>query len=235
MFAGRRRRPEITASSVGTTATWDELKIILARLQDVSPGPLSSWPDPLDDTDRAPPFQIRLEPWAVDLAGELHARFGADVELTVGALRYPQRTLAGSPAGWPQAPPPEADPAEIEIALDGPLRIRSGHLARRSLLVGNRGSRELQIETSGELIPVVVDPASGQPVGGYSDAVHAMSMTFTVAPGATKRIPLLVSTASFVPELGYAVPPGEWGIQAELAPAAGTAVRTPVLPLTITS
>jgi hypothetical protein len=56
-----------------------------------------------------------------------------------------------------------------------------------------------------------------------------------VAPGATERIPLLVGTASFVPDLGYAVPPGEWGVQANLAPAAGTAVRAPALPLTITS
>ena len=216
-------------------ATWDELKIILARLAEASPGPLSSWPGPGDDTARQPPFQIQLEPWAVEVAADLHARFGADVELTVGALRYPQRTATGDPGGWPRAPLPEADPAEIEISLDGPLRIRSGHFALHRLLVGNHGSRELQIETSGELITTVVDPASGQLVGGYSGAIKAMLMTFTVAPGATERIPLLVGTASFVPELGYAVPPGEWGIRAELAPAAGTPVRTPVLPLTVTS
>jgi hypothetical protein len=216
-------------------ATWDELKIVLTRLEDADPGPLSSWPDPEDDTGRQPPFQIELVPWAVDVAGELHARFGADVELRVGALQYPQRTLAGNPAGRPRAPLPEADPSEIEIALDGPLRIRSGHAALHGLLVGNRGARELKIETSGELIPTVVDPASGQLVGGYSGAVTAMLKTFTVAPGATERIPLLVGTASFVPDLGYAVPPGEWGVQANLAPAAGTAVRAPALPLTITS
>ncbi len=216
-------------------ATWDELRIMLARLAQASPGPLASWPDPGDDTARQPPFRIQLEPWAVEVAADLQARFGADVELTVGVLRYPQRTLVGGPAGWPPAPPPEADPAEIEIALDGPLRIRSGHLARRGLLVGNHGARELRIDTSGELIPAVVDPVSGQQAGGYWGAVPAMLMTFTVAPGATERIPLLVGTASFVPELGYAVPPGEWGIQAELAPAAGAAVRTQVLPLTVTS
>jgi hypothetical protein len=216
-------------------ATWDELKIILARLEDADPGPLNSWPGPQDDTGRQPPFQIELAPWAVDVAADLHARFGADVELRVGALQYPQRTLAGSPGGWPDAPLPEADPAEIEIALDGPLRIRSGHAALHGLLVGNHGTRELQVQTSGELIATVVDPASGQPVGGYSGAVTAMLKTFTVAPGATERIPLLVGTASFVPDLGYAVPPGEWGVQANLVPAAGAAVRTPVLPLTITS
>src|ERR1039458_6814742 len=88
--------------NVGGMATWDELKIVLARLEDADPGPLSSWPDPEDDTGRQPPFQIELAPWAADVAGELHARFGADVELRVGALQYPQRTLAGNPADWPR-------------------------------------------------------------------------------------------------------------------------------------
>jgi hypothetical protein len=33
---------------------------------------------------------------------------------------------------------------------------------------------------------------------------------FRVAPGTTERIPLLIGTASFQPELGYTVPPGSW-------------------------
>ena len=41
--------------------------------------------------------RIRLAAWAATTAEELHQRFGADVELTMGALRYPQRTPAGSP------------------------------------------------------------------------------------------------------------------------------------------
>lgn len=216
-------------------ATWDDLKIVLARLADEVPCPLTSWPDPGDDQDRPPPFQIGLAPWAVGMAEDLQARFGEDVELTVGALRYPQRTLVGNPAGWPRAPLPELDPEEIGITLDGPLIIRSGHLARRGVLVSNLGSRELQIQTRGELIADVVDLANGHVVGGYPGAVFAMLMTFAVAPGATEPIPLLVATASFVPDLGYAVPPGQWGVQATLSPAAGRAVRTPVLPLTISA
>lgn len=120
-------------------ATWDELKIILARLEDADPGPLISWPGPEDDTGRQPPFQIELAPWAADVAAELHARFGADVELRMGALQYPQRTAAGSQPGRPRAPLPEAEPAEIEIALGRPLRISSGHAALHGLLVSNYG------------------------------------------------------------------------------------------------
>lgn len=77
-------------------------------------------------------------------------------------------------------------------------------------------------------------PGSGEVVGGYSGPVLAMLQTFTVAPGVTERIPLLVATDSFVPDLGYAIPPGQWGLQAILDPAAGHAVRTAALPLTVT-
>lgn len=62
---------------------------------------------------------------------------------------------------------------------------------------------------------------------------------FGVAPGATGRIPLLIGTASFTPELGYAVPPGSWGIQVPLDlewhPHHREARLTPVLPLTVTA
>lgn len=64
-------------------------------------------------------------------------------------------------------------------------------------------------------------------------------ISYRVADGATERVPLLIGTASFTPELGYSLPPGSWGIQAplDLAPDRRTRHRrlTPVLPLTITT
>ena len=41
-------------------------------------------------------------------------------ELTVGALRYPQRTPAGSPGQPIRAVLPQLDPAQLRVALDGP-------------------------------------------------------------------------------------------------------------------
>jgi hypothetical protein len=59
-----------------------------------------------------------------------------------------------------------------------------------------------------------------------------------VAPGAAERIPLLIGTASFRPELGYTVPLGSWGIQVPLDlqwnPYRREARLTRVLPLTVT-
>ena len=73
-------------------------------------------------------------------------------------------------------------------------------------------------------------------VGGFSGAQTLPLITFRVVPGETERIPLLIGTASFRPALGYAVPAGQWGIQADLTFGVGPEAsvrRTPILPLTI--
>jgi hypothetical protein len=60
-----------------------------------------------------------------------------------------------------------------------------------------------------------------------------------VPPGQTGRVPLLIGTASRLPRLGYAISPGDRGIQATLTlgpdPRDSPRRRTPILPLTITA
>jgi hypothetical protein len=214
-------------------AIWDDLSIALARLAGQDPRPLTHWPQQGSRQDQPPPFHIGLAAWATTAAEELHQRFGTDVELTVGALRYPQRTPAASPGQPGRAALPQLDPAQLRAALDGPLSVPSGHRVRHGLLVTNMTSRPAQIDTSGALIADVVDPRTGAVIGGYSGPVFMMLQAFHVAAGQTTRVPLLVATDSFLPDLGYAVPAGNWGVQAILDPALGQARRTPILPITV--
>jgi predicted DNA-binding protein (UPF0251 family) len=52
-----------------------------------------------------------------------------------------------------------------------------------------------------------------------TDGIHpARPFIFGVAPGQIERLPLLIGTASCTPRLGYAIRPGDWGIQATLTP-----------------
>jgi len=225
-------------------AAWDELWHALARLREEQPGALTRFPDPSRSEGGLPPYAISLAPWASGAAAELRAQFGDEVDLTVGALPYPP----GPPPRWPvshrPAPPADRlDPDQAEAELDGPAVVRSGHTLRHGLLVRNRSGRELAIATNGQVTAVIVDPRTGEEVGGFSGVQHLPLIVFRIAPGETERIPLLIGTASFTPRLGYAVPPGSWGLQVTLdlspgpgpEPAERIPRRTPVLPLTITA
>ena len=225
-------------------AAWDELRLALARLLEEQPGALTRFPDPSQSEGGLAPFAISLAPWASGAAAELRRQFGDEVDLTVGALPYPPRP----PPRWPvpRRPAPPADPLDpdqAEAELDGPAVVRSGHTLRHGLLVRNRSGRELAIATNGQVTAVIVDPRTGEEVGGFSGAQFLPLIVFRIAPGATERIPLLIGTASFTARLGYAVPPGSWGLQVTLdlspgpgpEPAERIPRRTPVLPLTITA
>jgi hypothetical protein len=243
-------------------AVWDELKVVLARLRDEQPGALMQFPMPDVDEGRQPPFSICLAPWATATAEELHQQFGDDIELTVGALPYPPGRQPPHPAVT--SPPADLlDPHEIAAELDGPAVVRSGHTLRHGLLLRNLTGRDLQIATNGQVTAVVVDPDTGEVVGGYAGFQTVPLIIFQVAPGQTERVPLLIGTASRTPRLGYTVPPGDWGIQATLTlvPHSDTEAhsrpddahrrairavverhgrdlprrRTPILPLTITA
>src|SRR5262245_56503464 len=213
---------------------------MLRRLNDEQPGALTSYPDPDSDEGRQPPFAITLAPWAVLLAAELDDQFGDDVDLTVGALAYPpSRPQAQPPRGWRLEQTAELlDPDRAIVELDGPASVRSGYTLRHGLLLRNLSSGDLQVPTNGQITAVVVDPDTGHVVGGFAGAQTLPLVIFEIGAGRTRRIPLLIGTASFVPELGYAVPPGRWGVQATLSlgqdPDAAQR-RTPVLPLTVTA
>jgi hypothetical protein len=227
-----------TADRLVSVAVWDELKPVLVSLQDGQPGTLMQYPMPEADEDRQPPFTIHLAPWALVASEDLHRQFGDAVELTVSALPYPPGRQPHHRPGTEKAPD-LLDPHEILTELDGPAAVPSGHTLRHNLLVGNLADRELQIATNGQITAVVVNPQTGEVVGGFFGAQALPLVIVGIASGQAERIPLVVGTASFSPRLGYAVPAGEWGIRATLTigpdPASSPRRRTPVMPLTITT
>jgi len=222
---------------------WGELRGALRRLLAEQPEALRAYPG-VDRDEGAPPYFIELAAWAEEAAARLDRQFGDGVHLTVGALPYPP----GRAPRWPRRPRPEPAPLlaadEAEAELDGPAVVRSGHELRHGLLISDRSGAGLAIATTGQVTGSVVDLATGDVVGGFTGWVHSVLVTFRVPPGGTERIPLLIGTASTTERLGYAVPPGDWGVQAtlELLPDDESSYdrerirrRTPVWPLTITA
>ena len=228
-----------------TVTVWDELKVVLLELEDA--GALVQYPDPRVDDNRQPPFEIHFQPWATDVAESLHRRFGDAVELVVGSLRYPEcrpwRQHAGTPEDIPQM-----DQMEMTVELEAPIAVATGRTARGALRVHNTGTEPIVIATNGQVTAQVVDPMTRAVVGRFAGAQILPGIYFRAAPGDSVVVPVLVGTASISPDLGYAVPAGEWAIQMVLEledeNAAGwrrgtdrpgrRRFRTPPLPITVT-
>jgi hypothetical protein len=196
-----------------------------------APGAFRFGPDP--DSERRSETRIRigLAAWATDIAAEMHATYGDFVDLHVGAMRFPTRELLvnvhalqlrGEPAGE----------AGFEVEALAPLVVRTGHDARRDVLVTNRTARAEVLITNGELSAEVVDGSGG--VVGLFPGPHTLARVgFEVGPHESRPVPLMVGTASVVPELGYAVPPGEWRLVVVLQTETGSLLLAP-LDITIT-
>ncbi len=210
--------------------TWEELRHELIRLRETRRDVLMGHPMPTLGY-RRPPVEIRLAPYATDVAAALHERFGEFVALRVGVLPYPLQLNESRLRS--EQPRPTINPAEIHVELDGPLNVSSGHAAKHGLNVTNNGDGELVVNTNGHLTAHIIDPTSGQIVGSYTGGQHAILIRFPIPPDNTVRIPLLVGTASFDPKLGYAIPPGSWALRCTLKLADGRSLNTPPLAFTV--
>ncbi|UIJ35996.1 hypothetical protein [Allobranchiibius sp. GilTou73] len=215
-------------------ATWERLRHDLLQLQSAEAHLLMRYPTP-DPGYRRPPVDIHLSADAETTAADLHHAYGDFVALQVGALPYPPKpqssTTRRTTAPTDQREP--ANPAEMHIALEAPLEIRSGQTRTHGLLLTNLGTEAIRVHTNGNLTATILNN-SGAVIGGYNGAQITPLIIFTAGPSETIRIPVLVGSASYQPELGYTIPPGTWHLTAPLDLADGRRLTTPALELTIT-
>ena len=213
-------------------ATWEAVRGALKGILETRPEALTGSPTLESDPAPEPPYAIALQPWAAEIAAQLHSQFGPSVALRVGALPFPVTGDSGAPVPTR----PESIPAEragIDITLEHPLVMPAGHTGKGAVLIRNGSDRALAVDTSGALTAWVIDPSTSEVVGGYAGWQTQPLVTFSAGTDETVRIPLLVGTASLVPALGYAVPPGEWAVSADLRLADARVLRTPNLPITV--
>jgi len=211
---------------------WDEMRLALLDLE--GSGALTQYPDPRETEDRQPPIDITLAPWATDAAEDLHRRFGDDVSLVVGVMPYPSRSLPD----WLSRDPEEVevtDSNEFRFELDGGVEAPSGYSSRIGLRVHNLTPVDITVQTNGLLTASIIDPVTGKAIGQDTRSQKLPLVRFMVPAGGSTVIPLLIGTTSFRPELGYAVPPGEWAVSADLRLEDGRVLRTPPMAITVTA
>ena len=179
---------------------------------------------------------VRLRADGERVAAQLREQYGDAVDVTIGFLRFPECAFPPSVAPLmanPGRPGPLPLPDELHISLDGDWGVQSGADLRTRIRLVNEGDLEVVAHTNGQLTASVVDLTTNETVGGFSGAQTLPLVLFRAPAGGLVEIPVLIGTASTVPRLGYAVPPGRWAVEITLPFGAQGRFRAPLIPLRI--
>jgi hypothetical protein len=182
------------------TAILDET---LAWLQDKHPGALSTagkgWAA----------VEVHLEPTATAVAQELRDRYGDALGLTVGTKPFPPRpdVVPTGPRPLPDAPA-DVNGVHAEIILEDNV-VPSGTTVRGQIAFHNHGDQPATIH-GGQMVGSVVRLGTDEIVGVYVGAVLAFGLTVSMSPGEDGWLPLLVGTASVIPNSDPVLPPGDY-------------------------
>jgi hypothetical protein len=189
---------------------WESLRVDLRRVKEESPGALVVHPNTESERHvrRKPPFRIELAPWATDIAAELNAKYADLLDLRVGAMTFPAGQLWVSEHARQLS---GVQPTGLEVESLSPLSVRTGRHTRQDVLVTNRSARRHVLVSNGALRSALTD-SSGNLVGLYVGPHNANRVEFWIEPDQSRPVPVFIGTASMVPDLGYAVPPGRWSL-----------------------
>jgi hypothetical protein len=172
------------------------------------------------------------------IASTLVERFGDAVVVRVGAFPYPNifeaRSGNKNGSGNEGTNVPLISTNELKVSIDDDLVVSSGGTSHGSLRFHNLGVDEVVLATNGGVTARVVDPSTGEVVGGFVGAQSLPLIHYSIPPGGTTIVPLLVGTASFKSKLGYAVPPGQWMIDALITIKDNGVHRIPPMSIVIT-
>jgi hypothetical protein len=169
------------------------------------------------------------------VAKQLQERYGEAVDLTVGFLHFPECAMSEWLAGLSDSVPPRPPflTHQLRVTTDVNLEVRSGTNLSSAIRLVNKGTAEVVVSTNGGLTGRVLDPETNEIVGGYSGAQPLPLVRFSAPAGGSVEIPMLVGTASTVPRLGYAVPPGQWAVEIVLPLGDQGVFRAPPIPFNV--
>lgn len=184
-------------------------------------------------------LNIRLRAGSASLAARLLEQYGDALDIGVGFMKFPactplhlastgQRAIASTRESLPLL-------KEIDVMTDVDLSVKSGAHHTATVRIENRGREVAVVTSNGGITARVLEPASGDVVGGFDGVQHAPLFRHRIAPNDAVEIPLLIGTASTVPSLGYAVPPGRWAFDMIIKLEGRGTFRSPPRPIRITA
>jgi hypothetical protein len=158
------------------------------------------------------------------LAARLHVDYGSAVDITVGNFQYPPDSPPRSSWRRPQFPVTSTRPKqneaiipnlEVALHLSSPT-VLAGKNGGGNVIFRNTGIAKIEFESGSPLVGEVVDPVTGETVGGFIGAIAGVGKVVSLSTDEETSIPFLFGTASFRIEMGYSLPPGEYLVSVQV-------------------
>lgn len=161
------------------------------------------------------PGQVTLRASFADIAADLHRRFGDALDITVGSKPFPPeritefRTVA--------LPVSNVDLPHLAVELHfEATTVVAGEDLRGTATLTNHGQDRLWFIT-GLATGGVRRPGDNKLAGAFRGAVAAVGLNVDLRQGQSRDIPVLIGTASCLPDRSYVVPAGAYEAVASLS------------------
>lgn len=159
-------------------------------------------------------LELALRPDGKAMADELAATYGDVLHiLSIGFLGYPDINIVARPCQSLLATKIDTSRLRATLKLDAPT-VRSGQDFRGSVVIRNDGSAPVALDSGDPATAVIYRAGTNELVGGYDAGGEGVGFGGTIAAGASLTEHVISGTASCVPALGYALPPGSYDARA---------------------
>lgn len=157
---------------------------------------------------RSAPGQLTLRAPYADIAADLHRRYGDALDITVGSKPFPPERITESAAVPVPVSTVSLPHLAIVLHFETPAVV-AGEDLRGSATLTNRGHGPLSFIT-GPMTGGVRQPGDDKLAGTFRGSLAAAGLIVDLRPGQSKDIPVLIGTASCLPDRSYVVPAGTY-------------------------
>jgi len=206
---GSRSGPAAPAATPGplASAAAGDLGQIRAAIESEYAGQL------LSIGDGAGTVVVVLRSTAAAAAADLVARYGAQVQVTVGLLPYPAPSEGANVCAALVGP--LVDPGPLRATIQMPSHSVGHEVAfAATVRLTNTGPVPLAVETGQPLLIYLFEPGGTVPVGVAAGPMAGTGLGFRLEPGGSSSIPATGGTSSCDPRLGYELPDGPYDARA---------------------
>ncbi len=149
------------------------------------------------------------------IADQIHAKYGDLVTIRVGLQAYPPDTGPAPDCTGMPGPLVMGLPLKASLQLGSPT-VRSGEDFTATATVTNTSDAAVDFESGEPMMAYLYRPGTDQVVGAYVGGIGGVGAGQTLAPGESIDLDVVGGTASCLPDLGYALPPGQYDVRAAI-------------------